>query len=670
MVVSLADENREEFVPYVPSEKILPELTIKAIILGAVLSVVMAAANAYLGLKVGMTVSAAIPAAVISMAMFKAVKGSVLEITTSKTMASTGESLAAGVIFTIPALVIIGAWETVDYWTTFAVALIGGTLGVLFIVLLRKILIIDLALPFPEGVASAEVIIAGEKGGKAAGTVFGALGIGALFKAGASLLIEEDPEKAPGVFTQYSFGLWKDKVEGVLSAGKAKLYGGSDLSLALLGVGYIVGARIASLVFMGGIIGWVIIAPIIISVHGLPLNDEGEPITDLVAAFDQIRLDHLIFVGVGTMIVGSFYTLWTMRKAIISGIKKAFPSKDAIVEVETAIRIEEDLSVRKSLMVAGILVIPIFAVYYFISGNILWSFVCAIVGFIAAFLFSTVAGYLAGIIGSSNNPISGVTIATLLIISIVLFLLGARGYTGMATAIGVAALICCCAAIAGDVTQSLKTGQLMGSTPKHLEISMFIGVAVAAVVIPPTLTVLHAAYGIGSQNLPAPQAQAMKAIVDGIFGGGMNWPMVILGMELAILLILLDKPVLPIAIGLYLPFSLTIPIMLGGIVHLMVDRGVDKRFKKELEEISDEKERESKLEKVKEKVHNNGVLFSSGLIAGEALMGIILAVFVVSNMPLGIIDEPIVILGVILFLFLAFLLWWLGDRTTQKSELE
>lgn len=666
----MVDESGEEFVPYVPSEKILPELTIKAIILGAILSVVMAAANAYLGLKVGMTVSAAIPAAVISMAMFKAVKGSVLEITTSKTMASTGESLAAGVIFTIPALVIIGAWETVDYWTTFAVALIGGTLGVLFIVLLRKILIIDLALPFPEGVASAEVIIAGEKGGKAAGTVFGALGIGALFKVGASLLIEEDPEKAPGVVKEYSFGLWKDKVEGVLSAGKAKLYGGSDLSLALMGVGYIVGARIASLVFMGGIIGWVIIAPIIISVHGLPLNDQGEPITDLVAAFDQIRLDHLIFVGVGTMIVGSFYTLWTMRKAIISGVKKAFPSKDSIVEVETAIRIEEDLSVRKSLMVAGILIIPIFAVYYFISGNLLWSFVCAIVGFIAAFLFSTVAGYLAGIIGSSNNPISGVTIATLLIISIVLFLLGARGYTGMATAIGVAALICCCAAIAGDVTQSLKTGQLMGSTPKYLEISMFIGVAVAAVVIPPTLTVLHAAYGIGSQNLPAPQAQAMKAIVDGIFGGGMNWPMVILGMELAILLILLDKPVLPIAIGLYLPFSLTIPIMLGGIVHLMVDRGVDKRFKKDLETISDEKERESKLEKVKEKVHNNGVLFSSGLIAGEALMGIILAVFVVSNIPLGIIDGPIVILGVILFLFIAFLIWWLGDRTTQKSELE
>lgn len=651
----------EEFVPYVRPEVKMLEITIRALVLGLILSVVMAAANAYLGLKVGMTVSAAIPAAVISAAVFKGLKGTVLEVTVSKTMASTGESLAAGVIFTIPALVIIGVWDDIDYGITTAVALVGGTLGVLFTVLLRKILILELDLPFPEGVASAEVIIATEKGGKAASYVFGALGIGALFKMGASLIVDN---------SEYAFGLWKDKVEGVASAGRAHVYAGSDLSVALLGVGYIIGAKIASLILIGGIIGWVIIAPIIIGVNGLPVGEDGEVITDMVAAFNQIRFDHLIFIGVGTMIVGSFWTLWTMRKAIISGIKKAFPSKDAMVEVEAVVRTEEDLSVRKSLIVAGLLIIPIFAVYYYISGNIIWAFFSAIVGFIAAFLFTTVAGYLAGIIGSSNNPISGVTIATLLIMSIFLFALGARGDIGMATAIGVAALICCCAAIAGDVTQSLKTGQLIGSTPKYLQLSMFIGVVAAAVVIAPTLTVLHAAYGIGSENLPAPQALAMKGIVEGIFGGKMNWLMVLFGMELAVLLIILKKPVLPIAIGLYLPFSLTIPIMLGGIVHLMVDRAVDEKYSQDMSSFGDKKAQESRLEKIKEKVHSKGVLFSSGLIAGEALMGIILAVFVVRGLSLAILGEPIVIIGVIIFLFLAFMLWRFGQQSLQEDQLE
>jgi putative OPT family oligopeptide transporter len=648
----------EDFVPYVRPEVKMLEITIRALILGLILSVVMAAANAYLGLKVGMTVSAAIPAAVISAAVFKGLKGTVLEITVSKTMASTGESLAAGVIFTIPALVIIGVWDNIDYGITTAVALVGGILGVLFTVLLRKILIIDLDLPFPEGVASAEVIIAAEKGGKAASYVFGALGIGAFFKMGASLVVDN---------SEYALGLWKDKVQGVGSSGRAHVYAGSDLSVALLGVGYIIGLKVAMLIFAGGVIGWVIIAPIIMAVNGIPINpDTGLQHTDMVAAFEQIRFDHLIYIGVGTMIVGSFWTLYTMRKAIIGGIQKAFPKRGAIVEVETVSRTEEDLPVRWALIIAGILVIPIFAVYLFLSGNFIQAFFAAIIGFVAAFLFTTVAGYLAGIIGSSNNPISGVTIATLLIMSIVLFILGARGDLGMATAIGVAALICCSAAIAGDVTQSLKTGQLIGSTPKYLQISMFIGVAVAAVVIAPTLTVLHSAYEIGSDNLPAPQAFAMKGIVEGIFEGRMNWLMVLFGMELAVLLIIMDRPVLPIAIGLYLPFSLTIPIMLGGIVHFMVDRAIDTRYSGELAQIPDEKERESRFEMIKEKVHNKGVLFSSGLIAGEALMGIILAVFVVRGLSLAIVSEPIVILGVLIFLFLAFMLWRFGNKELEQ----
>jgi putative OPT family oligopeptide transporter len=406
-------------------------------------------------------------------------------------------------------------------------------------------------------------------------------------------------------------------------------------------------------------------------VNGIPINpDTGLPHTDMIAAFEQIRFDHLIYIGVGTMIVGSFWTLYTMRHAIIGGIKKAFPSKDSIVEVEAVTRTEEDLPVRWALIFAGILIVPIFAVYLYLSGNVIQALFAAIIGFIAAFLFTTVAGYLAGIIGSSNNPISGVTIATLLIMSIVLFILGARGELGMATAIGVAALICCSAAIAGDVTQSLKTGQLIGSTPKYLQISMFIGVIVAAVVIAPTLTVLHSAYVIGSENLPAPQAFAMKGIVEGIFEGRMNWLMVLFGMELAVLLIILKKPVLPIAIGLYLPFSLTIPIMLGGIVHHLVDRAVDNKYSYTLSSLGDEKAQKSRMEKIKERVHNKGVLFSSGLIAGEALMGIILAVFVVNGLSLAILGEPIVILGVLFFLFLAFMLWRFGQQSLQEIQLE
>jgi putative OPT family oligopeptide transporter len=292
------------------------------------------------------------------------------------------------------------------------------------------------------------------------------------------------------------------------------------------------------------------------------------------------------------------------------------------------------------------------------------------VGFIAAFLFTTVAGYLAGIIGSSNNPISGVTIAVLLIISILLFILGARGGPAMATAIGVAALICCCAAIAGDVTQSLKTGQLIGSTPKYLQLSMFIGVVGAAVVIPFTLMVLHEAYTIGSTNLPAPQALAMKGIVEGIFGENMNWPMVIFGMELAVLLIILDKPVLPIAIGLYLPFSLTIPIMAGGIIHFMVDRSIEQRYDMVKGGTEDSETRSKKLEKVKERIHNKGVLFSSGLIAGEALMGIVMAVFVVSGVSLAIVTEPIFGLGIAFFAFLAWMLWWMGNRELGETGVE
>jgi putative OPT family oligopeptide transporter len=606
--------------PYIPADQNLPEFTVKAIVVGVVLAIIMGAANAYLGLKVGMTVSATIPSAVMAMAIFRSIKGNVLEVNLAKTMGSAGESLAAGVIFTIPALIILGAWVEIDYFVTTAVALLGGMMGVFFTVPLRRILVVEEDLPYPEGVACTEVVLAGEEGGNTAKLVFSALFIGGVYK-----------------FISSGLNIMHDKIASIISVGKAKFFGGGELSAALLGIGYIIGPRIASFVFLGGILGWVLITPIFLTMaaNGTYPIPEG---STLMEALEIIRLEQVVWVGIGAITTGGIYTLITLKDSMKSAFGKIRAKKS---EEDEAIRTERDLPVDKTFIAVAALVIPIFGLFYYLSESGIIAGVSAIVAVITAFFFTAVAGYLAGVVGSSNNPISGVTITTLLFTSLLLLAMGARGEYGMTTALGVGAVICCAAAIAGDVMQDFKTGQLLGSTPKALQMGEMIAVLAMAMVIAPILMLLHNAYTIGGPELPAPQATVMAGLLNAMFGEGMNFMMFLLGVELAIFLILLDLPILPVAIGIYLPFPLTTPIMLGGVLNAIVTK-IGKR----------------KPDMSEEKIHSRGVLFSSGLVAGEALLGIVIAglygAFTMERVRL--LKEPLPFIGTIVFFGMAFLL--------------
>ncbi len=629
----------DKFQPYIGAEVKLPELSQKSIILGIVLAIVMAAANAYLGLKAGMTVSASIPAAVISMAILKGVlkSGNILENNIVQTIASAGESLAAGVIFTFPALLLMGVWKGVDpmsdwpnYVILTAVAAMGGTLGVLFTISLRRIFIVEQELPYPEGVACAEVLKAGDKGDKSVSYVFTALGLGAGLK-----------------FIEAGLGAWRSKIEGALPLGKTGIAAGCELSPALFAVGYIIGADISFLVFLGGAIAWFLLVPLIALVYPM----EGATLLDQLYNiwYYQVR-----YVGVGAMIVGGMYTLFKMREAITKGVKESFASiKEGGAKVVQTVRTELDISAKASYALTGLLVIPIFAAYWYLSASLFIAGVAAVVMVFAAFFFSAIAGYIAGIVGSSNNPISGVTIATLIFAALLLVALGAKGTVGIVATIGIAAVVCCAAAIAGDNLQDLKTGYLVGSTPRSQQIALIIGVLVSAVVIAPVIAVLDSAYGIGSKDLPAPQAGLMAMVTTGIFTGNMNWPFVIIGMEFAALFILLKKPVMPIAVGIYLPFTLSVPILFGGMARLGTDIFITQKFKEDIglrptSEVPQEKK--AQLEESKEAVGGKGVLFSSGLIAGEALMGVIVAALVFGNIDLRMTNNPLDIIGFMAFL--------------------
>jgi len=627
--VSSPEKNVVE--PYIPADRYVPEFTPKAILVGAVLAMAMAATNAYLGLKVGMTVSATIPAAVISLAIFRAFGGTILEANLSKTMASAGESLAAGVIFTIPAFILIGAWKDFDYVTTTLIALIGGVLGVLFTISLRRILIEEEALPYPEGVASAEVLFAGWEGGTSARYVFAALVVGLFYKSLSAAL-----------------RLVHDRVEGVIGLGKAKFYLGGDLSAALVSVGYIIGPRISSYVFLGGVIGWVLVLPIFLSMAFSGSYPGIDPSTmSAVEVVMQIKNEQIIWIGIGAIVFGGIWTMFTIRQSVGGAFGEAMRGIKTIrggdVEKKEVPRTEQDLPVDKSLLVAMALVIPIGGLYFYLTSSALIAGVGAVVMVVAAFFFTAIAGYLAGVVGSSNNPISGVTITTLLFASLLLLMLGARGPSGMAGALGVGAVVCCAAAIAGDVLQDFKTGQIVGSTPKYLQLGEMIGVVATALVIAPILMLLYRGYGIGpGTGLEAPQAQAMSGLLTAVFGGTVNYVMFLAGMELAVLLILFDIPILAVAIGIYLPFTLSTPIMLGGILHAVVDRIGRKNRKEDV---------------ASEKLHNRGILYSSGLIAGEAFAGILAAGVLVAYPDFSIIPEPVPVLGPVLFLVVVFLLY-------------
>lgn len=667
------------FVPYISPKQNIPELTARAVILGSVLAIVMAAANAYLGLYAGMTVAATIPAAVISMAILKGLlkTGTILENNIAQTIASAGEALAAGIIFTIPALLIMGAWQEIDYATVTIVAALGGLLGVLFTISLRKILIDEMKLPYPEGVACAEILKAGERGGKQITYVLSAIVVGVTFKFMSGL------------------NVISGKVERAIGGGRAYLYFGADVSPALLGVGYIVGPEIAMFVFLGGALAWFALVPLVALVNGLPpaviasgvvhtldLSNGG----DLVLGLKDIWSNQIRYVGIGAMIVGGLSAIWKMRAAITKGVRSVIGGSKKTDG--GTIRTELDLPTGFTFIMAGIISVCIFLMYWYIVQSLAIAFVTAIIMLIAAFFFSAIAGYMAGIIGSSNNPISGVTIATLIFTALLLVALGVPSAVGAAATILVAAIVCCAASIAGDNLQNLKTGHLLGSTPRNLQIALMIGVIISALVIPPVLGVLDAAYTFGSNALPAPQAGLMAMVTTGIFGGTMNWPYFLMGAELGILFLILKKPVMAIAVGMYLPFSLSIPILIGGGIKYYVDKKIEKSYgiaaKKEGEnaqerEVAQEKMTRAKakeLEKCsaeKDESYNRGVLFSSGLIAGEAITGVVVAALAVAgimsvNEELCMIDSPKGILSIALFLIVPILLLITAMRKEKPAS--
>jgi putative OPT family oligopeptide transporter len=679
--------SRDDFKSFIPAEKKIPELTLKAVLVGALLAVILGAANAYLGLYAGMTVSAVIPGAVMAFAFLKPFKGTILEVNIGMMGAAAGEALAAGVIFTIPALVLIGTWTEIHYIETTLIALFGGMLGVLWMVPLRRALIIKTDLPFPEGVAVAAVLTT-TVGGQESETgkkpqKSGVSGIWLIIGVLAAGLFK---------FGQVGLKIFAGAIHGIANIGKFNIgggeksgvfYGGVATSPALLGVGWIIGPKIASFVFVGGLLGWVILVPLIALATGLPTPSSPSDVTDALAlgfgnadmgyqiwGFFAIWGNYIRYVGVGAMVVGGLFTIFKLRSNLASGIKEAIAGIKG-GQAEAKKRTDTDLNFKFVFLMIGVLTIPVFLVYAWLSSLWVVSAVMAVFAILFAFIASAIAGYMAGLLGSSNNPISGVTVSVLLITSLILLGFGLSGNVGAAgIAILIAAVICCAAAISGDVLQSMTCGQMIGATPRNQQIAEIIGVAAAAPILALVIQALDKAYHIGSTNLPAPQAFLMQGIVQGVLGGQMVWPFVVAGAVLAFVLILINLPVLPVAIGIYLPFTLSTPIFAGGIVRAITNRAITKKYgSAEEEEISDWDLAIKQTDVApKEKIIRTGLLLTAGLIAGEALMGVIVAFLIIGGFNFAVFDYPPILPSVLVWVFIAALLAYIPLREIYAKD--
>lgn len=645
------NENKD-FKPFVPANKTLPEFTATSIILGIILAVVFGGANAYLGLRVGMTVSASIPAAVLSMGIIRMIlkKDSILENNMVQTIGSAGESVAAGAIFTLPALFL---WAS--EWGTSApslleiaiISFIGGALGILFMVPLRKALIVQEhgTLPYPEGKACAEVLMAGEEGGNKASTVFAGLGIAAAYKFITDGLLVFPSE------VHYEIPAYKGS--GI----------GMDVLPALLGVGYICGPKISSYLFAGGMLGWFVIMPLIVLFGGdIVLFPADVSIATLYAEGGSFGIwsNYLRYVGAGAVACGGILSLIKSLPLIIKTFREAMKGfgKGEVTDERT----NQDLNIKVILIGVLVLTLAIWLIPA-IPINLFGAFMIVIFGF----FFATVSSRMVGLVGSSNNPVSGMTIATLLVATIALKATGMTGQPGMTAAIAIGGVICIVAAIAGDTSQDLKTGYILGATPKRQQIGEIVGVFASSLAIGGVLYLLHMAWGYGSAQLPAPQATLMKMIVEGVMGGNLPWTLVGIGAFIAIVVEVLGIPVLPFAIGLYLPIHLSTPMMVGGAVKWLVEK------------------KKNSSEKEKKDADENGVLFSSGLIAGEGLVGIFLAILAIIPVGESNVGEiigsflpnaiPVLadanfgnILGLIAFALLTLALWQFCYRKVKKAK--
>ena len=595
----------KKFQPYVPADKVMPEFTVVSIVLGAILAIVFGGANAYLGLRVGMTVSASIPAAVISMGVIRKIlrRDSILENNMVQTIGSAGESVAAGAIFTLPALFMWakeGLCDVPSLVEIGLIALCGGVLGVLMMIPLRSALIVKEhgVLAYPEGQACAEVLIAGEEGGAKASTVFSGLGIAAIYK-----FIADGLKVFPSEIT-YDIPAYKGSGIGI------------DVLPALAGVGYICGVKVSSYLFAGGVLGWFVIMPLMALFGGdLVLFPAEVTVNELIAApggVSNLWGSFLRYIGAGAVACGGVLSLIKSLPLIVRTFKDAM-SDYGKGRSNSTLRTEQDISMKVVLL--GILIV---AVVMWLVPAIPLNLFTALIVIVFGFFFATVSSRMVGLIGSSNNPVSGMAIATLLISTLLLKATGNDGINGMIAAIVIGGVICVIAAIAGDTSQDLKTGFLVGATPKKQQIGELIGVAVSAVAIGAILYLLSMAWGgYGSEDLPAPQAVLMKMIVEGVMGGNLPWNLVFVGVFIALVVEVLGIPVLPFAIGLYLPIYLSVPMMLGGLLRWYLEK----------RKYASEKEMDNTVQ--------SGVLYSSGLIAGEGIVGILLAVLAVIPMGLN-----------------------------------
>jgi len=623
--------SEKKFQSYVPASAKMPEFTFRAVLLGLVMTGILGAANAYLGLKAGMTIAATYPAAVIGMAVLRLMKGSLLEENIARTIGSIGESVAAGAIFTIPAFVLAGLWPGLTgqrYWPCVALMVIGGTLGILFVTLLRRVMVEDPELPFPESVAASEIHKAGQQGSKAAKILFANMGFGAL----VNLLGQINVFSYQNAFSNVNIGALGKKLllrtstnpnVATTVTGGATTFSLPDISPAYLGVGYIIGPRLAALNFAGGVLAWGLLVPLLTFTVG-PYVQAGMPAGQNVSwtlLASSIYFSIVRPIAVGGMLVGASYTLFRMRKQLAAGMARAVSDlKKSASAHQATDRTERDLSAKIIFSGVGIVFIAMIVLYYFFiggAGNLTSSkvmagaLVAAGVMAILGFFFAAVSGNLVGMIGSSNNPVSGLTLCTLVVAALLMVALGVSGTGGVAAVLGVAAVVCVSSAVAGEMLQDLKVGHILGGTPARMQVGDMLGILVAGLVLFLPLSVLDDAYHFGSAALPAPQAGLMAMLAQGIVGGNMAWPLVVVGILMGFALIMIEvKSPMLFSVGMYLPVGTTFAIFIGGMIRWVTDVLRDRRGLNDAQ---------------KARVDNAGVLTASGLIAGEALCGLVIA---------------------------------------------
>ncbi len=650
----------QPFRPYVPADRQMREFTLRAVLLGLIMTVILGAANMYLGLRAGMTIAATYPAAVIGMALLKLVGGSLLEENMARTIGSIGESVAAGATFTIPAFVISGMWPALgasNYWQGVALMMVGGTLGILFVTLLRRVMVEDPELPFPESVAASEIHKAGQQGARAAKILFANMGIGAgVFQAGAVNIFSASKEVLVNI-PPLSFGLklGRAKTAPIVATGGATTFSAPAVSPAYLGVGYIIGPRLAALNFAGGVLAWGLMVPLLTYFLGpqIAANAAAAGSTvDWAAVSNGVWFSIVRPIAVGGMLVGASFTLFRMRKSLGIGIQRAISDLKKTASAEgnaSSLRYEKDLSSKVVFIGLGIVFCAMIALYFFFTKVIIGAVVAAVVMIVLGFFFAAVSGNLVGMIGSSNNPVSGLTLCTLVIAALLMIAIGVKGTPGVIAVLGVAAVICVSSAVAGEMLQDLKVGHILGGTPARMQIGDLMGVVVSSLALFPVLMILDQAYHFGSKELPAPQAGLMASLAQGIVGGNMAWPLVIVGILMGFALIMVEvKSPMLFSVGMYLPLETTFAIFVGGIIRWATDMARDKGVFNDAQ---------------KARIDNAGVLTASGLIAGEALCGLCVAAIkglkasgkISWDLP-TVLEHPHMLSGLVALVFLAVLM--------------